>query len=145
MLPGATAGRGRGGRGNGDRGDSGGGGGSGGGRTKPLSNTELRLRAVIELCFRRPLVVHNGLLDCMFLYDVFVGPLPHKLAAFATAASKVWREGIIDTKCIAEYGLAPAWSPSYLGLLYHRARLLNLQTATASREGGSTGAFPYNP
>ena len=73
---------------------------------------------------------------------MFVGPLPHKLAAFTAAASKVWREGILDTKCISEYGLAPAWTPSYLGLLYQRARLLNLQTASATQEADS--AAPTN-
>ena len=85
---------------------------------------------------------------------------------YGAASSKLWREGVLDTKCIAEYGLSPSWSPSYLvrlicwlvinvsihatdqhrvrllafvqGLLYQRCRLLNIQAADTSdhSEGG---------
>ena len=77
-------GRGRGGnwRGRGRGGRSGGGWSGGGDSTFGGGEDELRLRLAMELCHSRPLVVHNGLIDCMFLYDVFVGPLPTELSAF---------------------------------------------------------------
>ena len=85
---------------------------------------ERYLRELMAVCYTRPFVTHNGLLDLMFLYEAFTGPLPKKLGQFIAEGIKLYRGQLLDTKCIAEYCQRPAWSPSYLELLYARARRL---------------------
>lgn len=88
------------------------------------------LRDLMGACYTRPFVTHNGLLDLMFLYEAFTGPLPKKLGQFIAEGVKLYRGQLLDTKCIAEYSQRPPWSPSYLELLYARARRLCTAAAT---------------
>ena len=46
---------------------------------------------------KKPLIVHNGLMDLLFLYDKFYGPLPEEVDAFTAAINKVFPL-IFDTK-----------------------------------------------
>jgi hypothetical protein len=82
------------------------------------------LRELMSACYSRPFVTHNGLLDLMFLFEAFTAPLPKKLGHFVAEGVKLYRGQLLDTKCIAEYSQQPPWSPSYLELLYARARRL---------------------
>ena len=91
---------------------------------------ERYLRELMAACYTRPFVTHNGLLDLMFLYEAFTGPLPKKLGQFIAEGVKLYRGQLLDTKCIAEYSQRPPWSPSYLELLYARARRLCTAAAT---------------
>jgi hypothetical protein len=91
---------------------------------------ERYLRELMAACYTRPFVTHNGLLDLMFLYEAFTGPLPKKLGQFIAEGVKLYRGQLLDTKCIAEYSQRPPWNPSYLELLYARARRLCTAAAT---------------
>lgn len=52
---------------------------------------------------RVPVVVHNGLVDFVFLYTSFYTCLPQTLAVFLADLSELFSGGVYDTKFIAEY------------------------------------------
>ena len=83
-----------------------------------------RLRELMAACCKKIFVTHNGLMDLMFLYEAFTAPLPETYHKFVRAIEGLYRGGLLDTKNVAEYCQKPAWSPSYLELLYYRSRRL---------------------
>uniref|UniRef100_A0A8C4PWF1 Target of EGR1, exonuclease n=1 Tax=Eptatretus burgeri TaxID=7764 RepID=A0A8C4PWF1_EPTBU len=67
---------------------------------------------------RRPLVVHNGLIDLAFAYHAFHAPLPPTLQAFMCDLVSLFPAGIYDTKLIAETTLS--LSATYLAYAYRK-------------------------
>ena len=55
------------------------------------------------LCSSKPVVVHNGWVDLLFLYQSFYSPLPSCLGSFMADLSEMITGGIYDTKAIAQY------------------------------------------
>ncbi|KAI0244690.1 hypothetical protein L0F63_004528, partial [Massospora cicadina] len=83
-------------------------------------NRVLRHLFMDILSSKAALVVHNGLLDLMFLYHSFYADLPHKLSTFVADISD-WFEsgGLFDTKCLSEFVTRDG--ASYLSFLFNKS------------------------
>lgn len=68
-----------------------------------------------------PIVIHNGLMDLMYLYFSMYTDLPANLLVFAADLSDMFPGGIIDTKYISDYvSKEPVSFLSYLYKKYER-------------------------
>lgn len=78
-----------------------------GGNDKPLEKTACyqNLRQLfVEIAMSHvPIVLHNSLVDLVFLYQSFYATLPSTLASFVTDLSQIFCNGIYDTKYLAEF------------------------------------------
>ncbi|KAI9203680.1 ribonuclease CAF1 [Polychytrium aggregatum] len=65
-----------------------------------------------------PVIVHNGLLDLMFMYHSFYCDLPPTLSSFVADLCEMLQGGIYDTKYIADF--VTREKASYLSYLYRK-------------------------
>ncbi|KAI8144237.1 ribonuclease H-like domain-containing protein [Fennellomyces sp. T-0311] len=65
-----------------------------------------------------PLIVHNGLLDLMYIYQSFITTLPAKLHGFVADMVEAFPGGIYDTKYIAMH--LNDEQTTFLAYLYHK-------------------------
>ena len=69
-------------------------------------------------CLKKPLIVHNGLVDLVFLYHSFYTVLPASLPVFLSDLTELLPGGVYDTKVVAEYQLRE--TASYLEYLFRK-------------------------
>ena len=75
--------------------------------------------------YQKPLILHNGFIDLMFLYQSFYLQLPSKMGSFVTNLHQLFPSGIYDTKYITD--IVMEYRSSFLEYVYYYLQRQNVQ------------------
>ncbi|XP_071490969.1 target of EGR1 protein 1-like [Diadema antillarum] len=95
------------------------------GPDKPEDKSWPSVRLVFNqvLASKKPLALHNGLVDLVFLYQNLYTNLPPTSAQFVADLSEMYAGGIFDTKYVAEY--EARMTASYLEFVFRKSQREN--------------------
>jgi len=103
------------------------------GTTEQISSGKMTLRGLFKeiLSARKPIVLHNGLVDLIFLYGNFLTDLPSSLQTFVADIAELFPSGIYDTKFVADF--CARYTASYLEYVFRKCQRENEVEVKAGR------------
>lgn len=100
-------------------------------QTEENSGHNLRQLFIDLILASKPIVLHNSLVDLIFLYYHLYGPLPDTLNCFLADLNEMFPAGLYDTKYIADYCVR--MSASYLEYIFRKCQRENSRSENPSQ------------